>query len=88
MLRPVAKATTEITRVPYGVCTITVQANGGTCDVLMLHEYVDGGAGDVWVPAVAQFVADGAQTLFPGRDATLKIVPAGGAKWTIHGDGF
>lgn len=88
MLRPTPSAQTEVVTIPYGTCTITVKANGGTVDIFMLHQWVDGGAGDVWVPAVAQIAADGATALFPGPNARLKIVPAGGATWTVHAPGL
>jgi hypothetical protein len=81
---PAQQAATEIFRVPYDFVTITVKANGGSVTFEILHDY----ATDVWVPATAAAAADGAVTLFPGRDATLRVTPAGGATFTKHGPGF
>lgn len=84
MLQPVPKNTSEVVTIPHGVCTVTVKANAGTCDILMRHD----AANDTWVPATATITADGAVTLFPGPNARLKIVPTGAATWAIHGPGL
>lgn len=84
MTRPVPQGTTQIVTIPFGHCTITVQANGGAVDILMLHDYIN----DIWVPAASSMNADGAVTLFPGPNAQLKMVVTGSAKWSIQGPGF
>lgn len=84
MLHPVPSAIAQITTIPYGVVTITVKANGGSCLIEMLHNE----AANEWVPAVAALTVDGAVTLFPGNNAKLRITPSGGATFTLHGPGF
>lgn len=66
MLRPVAKSTTEITRVPHGVCTITVQANAAFDDRGPADEAQVGCAGQrivqrrqVGGPRIGKLAADG-----------------------------
>lgn len=78
------KSAQQIVTVPYGTCMVTVQANGGSVTIEVLH----GASPEIWVPAASTFTADGAITLFPTNNARLRITPAGGATWNIQGPGL
>lgn len=78
------KSTQETISIPHGVCMITTQVNGGSLAIDVLHAP----SPEVWVPATAVMVADGAVTLYTAPGARIRLTPAGGATWNVQAPGL
>jgi hypothetical protein len=79
MPAPKSFAATTVFSLPLGVGLLTVQANGGSVALDILHNHPN-----TWVAAQAAITADAVVRLEFMRGVTLRLTPTGGATCTLH----